>query len=124
MAKYKISSDGVLDTETNAFIPDDENNRHWQEYQLWVGGGNTADPEFTTQEIIDQGWTDLRQERDRLLMVTDFMMTVDFHGTMSTQEQTDVTMYRTTLRDLPGSTSDPIDPTWPTKPQIVIDNNI
>lgn len=125
MAKYKISGTGVKDTETGAFIPNDEGNRHWQQYLAWAADGtNVADPEFTAQELEDQSWAALRQERDRLLNATDFMMTTDYYASMTTQEQTDVTSYRSDLRDLPGDTVDPDNPTWPTKPQIVIDNGI
>jgi hypothetical protein len=43
---------------------------------------------------------------------------------MTSQEQTDVKAYREDLRDLPDDTSDPHNVTWPTKPQIVIDNGV
>lgn len=126
MAKYKISGDGVLDTERGAKIPNDSNNRDWREYLAWVADGtNVADPEFTQQELDDNAWAVLRVERDRLLNSTDFMMTQDFYANkMTAQEQTDVTTYREELRDLPDNTSDPHNPTWPTKPQIVIDQGI
>lgn len=122
MGKYKYSGDGIFDNENGWFIPTDEGNRHYQEYLAWDG---TTDPEFTQTELDDQAWTDLRSERDRLLTSTDFFMTQDYYiNEMSAQEQTDVTTYRAELRDLPGNTVDPHNPTWPTKPQIVIDNGI
>jgi hypothetical protein len=122
VSKYKYSGDGIKDNETGAQIPMDEGNRHYQEWLAWDG---TTDPEFTQEELDDQAWTDLRSERDRLLTATDFMMSQDYYtNEMSAQEQTDVTTYRSALRDLPANTSDPYDVTWPTKPQIVIDNGI
>lgn len=124
MAKYKISGDGVFDTEENMYIPNDEGNRHWIMYQTWVDDGNTPDPEYTAQEITDNAWADLRLERDRLLLATDFMMSTDYYANMTAQEQSDATQYRQDLRDLPDDTVDPTSPTWPTKPQIVIDNGI
>jgi len=125
-SKYKIAGDGIKDTETGAFIPNASGNRHWQEYQTWLADStsNIPDPEFTEQELEDQAWASLRAERDSLLTKTDFMMTQDYYASMTSQEQTDVTAYRSDLRDLPGDTVDPTDPTWPTKPQIVIDNGI
>ena len=62
MAKYKISGDGVKDTETGGCIPNADGNRHWKQYQLWLEGKdalgfdmgtgpNTPDPEFTQAEI-------------------------------------------------------------------------
>jgi len=125
MAKYKIQGNGVKDTELGRSIPNDTDNRHWIEYQVWVDAGNTADPEYTPQEITDNAWSDLRSERDVLLSATDFFMSYDYYNNeMTSQEQTDVTTYRSSLRTLPADTSDPTDVTWPTKPQIVIDNGI
>tara|TARA_B100000925_G_C21917271_1_gene434200 strand:- start:42 stop:392 length:351 start_codon:yes stop_codon:yes gene_type:complete len=55
-------------------------------------------------------WKVLRQTRDNRLAETDWMANSDV--TMSDAWKT----YRQTLRDLPANTSDPINPTWPTKP--------
>jgi hypothetical protein len=58
--KYKLTENGVLDTETGAHIPNAEGNRHWQEYQEWLAAGNTPDPadppppEPTPGELFDQ----------------------------------------------------------------------
>ena len=129
MAKYKISGTGVDNTETGYWIPNDTSNVMWREYQTWTTvSGNVADPEFTEQEIEDNWWSDLRSERDRLLTATDFMMSYDYYNSvMSSQEQTDVSGYRSDLRDLPSNTpysGSGSDIDWPTKPQIVLDNGI
>ena len=52
----------------------------------------------------------LRKIRDELLAETDWMANSDV--TMSDAWKT----YRQALRDLPANTSDPSNPTWPTKP--------
>lgn len=121
MAKYKISGEGVIDTERGAHIPNDDANRDWIEYQEWVNDGNTADPEFTAQEIEDNAWVQLRSQRSILLSLTDFMVLQDVYSNYTAQEQTDITTYRQELRDLPANTVDPTSPTWPTQPQVVID---
>ena len=51
-----------------------------------------------------------RQERNRRLAETDYLALSDV--TMSDEMRT----YRQALRDLPANTSDPANPTWPTKP--------
>ena len=38
MKKYRLTEDGVQNTETTAFIPNDENNNDWLEYQNWLKG--------------------------------------------------------------------------------------
>ena len=52
----------------------------------------------------------LRNKRNILLAETDWMGNSDV--TMSNDWKT----YRQALRDLPSTTSDPFNPTWPTKP--------
>ena len=122
--KYKILGNGVINTETGSFIPNDQRNIDWQEYLVWAQD-STADPQFTKQELNEFAWKDLRNERDKLLKSTDFMMTEDYYNDkMTLQEQEDVKTYRENLRNLPENTSDPYNPIWPTKPQIIIDNNI
>lgn len=44
MARYRLRSNGVKDTESGALIPNDLENRHWKEYQAWLAEGNTPDP--------------------------------------------------------------------------------
>ena len=83
MAKYKLSADGVKDTETGACIPNADGNRHWQQYLLWLEGKdalgfdmgtgpNTPDPEFTEEEInrkiIDDEIQELRSDLQSALV--------------------------------------------------------
>ena len=60
--KYKLQENGVYDTETGQSIPNSIGNRHWRQYLEWVAAGNTADPEFTAQEIADAARADKIQE--------------------------------------------------------------
>lgn len=39
----KIST-GILRTADNAFVPDDNRNLDWQQYQLWLEAGGKPDP--------------------------------------------------------------------------------
>jgi len=55
-------------------------------------------------------WQDLRSQRNSLLASTDHFALAD--STLSNDMKT----YRQSLRDLPANTSDPENPTWPTKP--------
>jgi len=56
-------------------------------------------------------WNVLRNKRQSLLQETDWMANSDV--TMSDAWKT----YRQALRDLPANTSDPANPTYPTKPE-------
>ena len=53
----------------------------------------------------------LRNKRNRLLSETDYLTLSD-----TTEMSDDWKTYRQALRDLPANTSDPENPTWPTKP--------
>ena len=65
-----------------------------------------TNPSLTT----DQHWLFLRNKRNALLQETDIYALSDV--TMSDEMKT----YRQALRDLPANTSDPANPTFPTKP--------
>ena len=59
-------------------------------------------------------WMKLRNERDNLLLFSDFTQLADTGLTDS--KKAEWVTYRKSLRDLPANTSDPANPTWPTKP--------
>jgi hypothetical protein len=48
MAIYQLRSGGVWSTVLGALVPEQAGNRHWNEYQAWLAGGNTPDPLPTT----------------------------------------------------------------------------
>ena len=56
----------------------------------------------------------LREERNKKLAATDWVVTKAFETGGSVPESWKT--YRQALRDLPANTSDPSNPTWPTKP--------
>ena len=60
--------------------------------------------------VTENAWNDLRTRRTQLLTETDYLALSD--ATLSEDMRT----YRQALRDLPANTSDPANPTWPTKP--------
>ena len=88
--------------------------------EVLVWNGESYDP-FTYDEdrvktaqaaiVIEHQWAELREERDKLLAETDWMANSDV--TLTDVWKT----YRQALRDLPANTSDPTNPTWPTKPE-------
>lgn len=43
----EVSNDMILRVEDEAFIPADERNRDWREYQAWLAEGNTPDAPTT-----------------------------------------------------------------------------
>ena len=59
---------------------------------------------------IEYAFKNLRYRRNELLQETDWMANSDV--TMSDEWRA----YRQALRDLPANTTDPANPTWPTKP--------
>ena len=86
-----------------------------------VSTGIETEVPFTAEEIAEHEaymrdvlpgiqMEQLRSERNRLLAETDYLALVD---STLTDEMRD---YRQALRDLPANTTDPANPTWPTKP--------
>jgi hypothetical protein len=58
----------------------------------------------------ERSWSELRKERNRRLIETDYLALTDF--TLSPE----MAAYRQALRDLPSNTSNPMSPVWPVKP--------
>ena len=95
-------------------------------YEGLIWAPSNSVPKPTEQELLDKWnntykaqwqqsglgspWSELRLKRDRLLAASDWMAVAD--RTMSDAE----TAYRQALRDLPANTTDPENPTYPTKP--------
>lgn len=65
---------------------------------------------YVANEVPQLLWQQLRRERNKRIQETDYLALSDV--TLSDEMRT----YRQALRDLPASTSDPANPTWPTKP--------
>jgi len=63
-----------------------------------------------TELATESAWSRLRTKRTKLLAETDYLAMSDL--TLSEDMRT----YRQALRDLPANTTDPANPTWPTKP--------
>ena len=83
------------------FTVEEENARDAVE-SAWAAGAN------------DRAFAKLREERDRLLDETDWVVTM--HKELETNIPSAWKDYRKALRDLPANTADPTDVTWPTKP--------
>ena len=77
------------------------------ETQEWIDSDDGKDPEVPSNDWYLKV---LRNKRNQLLAETDFYALSDV--TMSDEMKT----YRQALRDLPANTSDPANPTYPTKP--------
>mgnify|MGYP003141191496 FL=1 len=77
------------------------------ETKEWIESDDGKDPEVPSNDWYLKV---LRNKRNQLLAETDFYALSDV--TMSDEMKT----YRQALRDLPANTSDPSNPTYPTKP--------
>ena len=76
--------------------------------------GQTTEKPMTAeheQAIVDQGWVDLRTARNVLLSESDWTQVSD-----APVDHTAWATYRQALRDLPATTTDPLEPVWPTPP--------
>ena len=70
----------------------------------------TIGDELTPSEY----WAEIRGERNALLAESDYRVLPD--SPLSDSKLAEWKTYRQALRDLPANTSDPSDPTYPTKP--------
>lgn len=73
-----------------------------------------AFPNYTDAKTAYQ-FNVLRLDRNSLLRDSDINVAADRWAKMSTETQTAWATYRQALRDLPANTTDPLNPTWPTR---------
>ena len=73
--------------------------------------------EAKLREIVrERNWKNLRQERNTRLAEVDWVFSGDYK--LSPEEHALWVTYRKTLRELPSTTEDPANPTWPEKPSV------
>jgi hypothetical protein len=83
----------------------DENDRPTEEFL------QSKRIEFETEKK----WKELREERNKRIAQTDYLAIPDYpHATEEVKQAW--LDYRQALRDLPGNTTDPENPVWPTPP--------
>ena len=88
---------------------------------IWYDERNTL-PKPTLEELTEkwneyiaaQPLKELRQERNRRLAEVDWMFSGDYK--IDPEIYQEWLVYRKALRDLPSTTEDPANPTWPEKP--------
>lgn len=66
----------------------------------------------TQEEILENAWIDIRNERNSLLQASDWTQVSD-----APVDKSAWATYRQALRDLPANTTNPLNPTWPVKPE-------
>ena len=89
----------------------------WESIILPEGYTKPTKEEFEVkfQEIIrEYSFKELRQERNRRLAEVDWMFSGDYK--IDPEIYQEWLVYRKALRDLPSTTEDPANPTWPEKP--------
>lgn len=136
--KYKIYSNGVIDTTNGSIIPNSNANADWAEYQLWLLAGNIPDPEFTVTEVEVQRVTEIKEKANELIInampewkqrnniarIVELVSKAVDLSTLSTGEQTEITTALTewasikavrTASDTAEVNGDaPADIVWPT----------
>jgi len=65
---------------------------------------------------LDISWANLRMERNTKLVNSDWTQYND--SPLTDEVKAEWAVYRKALRDLPHTTGDPTDPTWPTPPEL------
>lgn len=85
-----------------------------EEYTVVSGQAERKPDSVIEATTIASAWVDLRAMRNGLLVDSDWTQVADAPITADTQIAWQT--YRQALRDLPANTTDPANPTWPTKP--------
>ena len=82
----------------------------YAETTKYVDGNIVENTDFINQVQFEE----LRLERNKLLAQSDWTQAND--SPLTDSKKVEWASYRTLLRDLPSTTSDPVNPSWPEKP--------
>lgn len=94
---YKlIGTNLVKRLADGAYIPFADGNVDYEEYKQWLSEGNTPEPEFNKQELIEQFQTKFRFDRDTLLKNVDIEINKSEDNGL---DSTNLRAYRQSLRD-------------------------
>ena len=124
------STDGSLDKYQDFAVEADAVS-HVEQYGGFVapdpGGGTsywvvdedaqtvTNDQAQADADALASSWVSLRTERNALLASSDWTQYTD--SPLDDEAKAEWATYRQELRDLPASTEDPANPTWPSAPE-------
>lgn len=84
-----------------------------QEYKI-VNDAPVAKTDEEKLISLDDAWVELRDQRNIELTLCDWTQAVD--APLTDAQKQSWQEYRSALRSLPENTTDPRNPTWPTKP--------
>lgn len=90
----------------------------WESIRLPEGYEKPPKEEFEAKlQVLVKAltWKNLRQERNRRLAEVDWIFSSDYQIEDTLYKEW--LAYRKALRDLPSVTEDPVNPTWPEKPE-------
>ncbi len=117
MAKYKLTDNGVLDTERGAHIPNDSANADWSDYQVWLTQGSPLNVPDAAYVFVEDWDNTGRALRDTKLTATDWTQLGDAPLDVgSPTKRKEFIGYRQELRDLPTTYPTYADVVWPTEP--------
>jgi len=66
---YKLTSNGIKNIETCAWIPNNPKNPDWCKYQAWLKEGNKPEPEFTKEELAVKKQSNIKMKESELVQV-------------------------------------------------------
>ena len=100
----KVNCEEVLDNDEKSQSP-----------KVYVKSHFKGDTRAKNKRVLAENWTTIRQQRDRLLTESDWVIIKAKEEHINTSIDDNWITYRTALRDITKQ-SDPTNITWPTKP--------
>jgi len=113
---FAVEADAVNHVETyGGFVAPDPGGQtnYWIVDEVAKTVTNNQDQ--ADADALASSWVTLRAERNALLASSDWTQGND--SPLTNENKADWASYRQELRDLPATTSDPADPTWPEAPE-------
>ena len=95
----KLQGDAYL-VNGNLNVPADSRNADYRAVMEWIAKGNNPEPEFTQEQIKDQQWNEIFEQRDLELTATNPLCFADVWEDFSPAQRYQIKTFRDALRSI------------------------
>ena len=115
----KISGSGYL-VNGRYTVPDDHRNSDCRAVMQWIAMGNTPDPEFSEEELKEQEWEKVAEQKELELRATNVLCYADVWEALTPGQRAQVKSFRDSLRNIKKDNAvDPFNVVFPDIPDTI-----
>jgi len=101
-------------------VPNDPRNADYRAVTAWIAKGNTPDPEFSEEELKNQEWEKVTEQKDLELKATNHLCYADVWEDITPGQRSQIKNFRLSLRSIDqDKKEDPFKVVFPEVPDTI-----